>query len=85
MVTAEAYSPVDLDRVYNKLDEEIEEDWLKRLEAGFGDVDERHVFVQSDTFNGFLYRDRATLHILESDVEDPVYQVLDQFYDIDEG
>lgn len=56
-------------------DEDFEDDWLKRLEPDFG---------QTDTFNGFLYSDRAVLHLLEADFEDPVYDVLDEFYNIEE-
>lgn len=85
MVRAEAYSRVNLDTVYNRLEEAVEEDWLKRLEPDFGDVDESHLFVQSDTFNGFLYKDRAILHILNADVEDPAYDILDEFYDLEDN
>ncbi len=88
MVSAESYSQVDL----NYLEEEItralaedkdSEDWLKRLEPDFGKTSQSHLFVQTDSFNGFLYEDRAVLHILNADVQDPVYKILDQFYDIE--
>ena len=90
MTSAKAYSQVDLDYLEEEIgkaleeDENFEEDWLKRLEPDFGQTDQRHLFVQTDTFNGFLYRDRAVLHILEADLEDPVYDVLDEFYDIED-
>lgn len=84
MVRAEAYDWADLDQIYRKLDEAIDEDWLKRLEPDFGDVEEHHLFVQSDSFNGFLYKDRAILHILNKDADDPVYDILDEFYNLEE-
>lgn len=84
MVRAEAYDRADLDQIYRKLDEAIDEDWLKRLEPDFGDVEEHHLFVQSDSFNGFLYKDRAILHILNKDAGDPVYDILDEFYNLEE-
>ena len=84
MVRADAYSEVDLDQVYSELDKYVEENGLKRLEPDFGTVTEKHVFVQADSFNGFLYKDRAILHILNADTEDPIYSVLDEFYDIDQ-
>ena len=90
MTSAEAYSQVDLDYLEEEIgkaleeDEDFEEDWLKRLEPDFGQTEDYHLFVQTDTFNGFLYSDRAVLHILNADVEDPVYDLLGEFYDIED-
>lgn len=90
MSSAQAYSEVDLDYLEEEIgkaleeDEDVGDDWLKRLEPNFGQTEEYHLFVQTDTFNGFLYSDRAVLHILNADVEDPVYDLLDEFYDIED-
>lgn len=83
MTTVSSRSKIDLDLLYEKLDSEIEEDWINRLEEDFGNTDEKHLFVQTDSYNGFLYRDRAILHLLEEDLEGPVYNVLDEFYEME--
>ena len=71
---------VDLDQIYDELDELMQENWVKRLERDFGEATASHIFVQTEGYNGFLYTDRATLHILEKGLDDPVYQVIEKHY-----
>lgn len=72
---------VDLDQIYDELDGMMEENWVKRLERDFGESKASHIFIQTENYNGFLYKDRAALHVLERDLEsDPVYEVIEKYY-----
>lgn len=73
---------VNVDELYEDLEDLIEDGEVKRLEKDLGNLDEAHVFFQTDDYNGFLYSDRGTLHNLDDgDFEShPVYEVLKSYY-----
>lgn len=84
METYESDTCVNLDVVYNELEGLAEENSVKRVERGFGVADEPHIFFRGDSYNGFLYEDRAALHILKDkklEREDPVSQVISSYYE----
>lgn len=81
METYKSESDIDLDELYDDLDSLQDFSWVRRLERDFGESEESHLFLRTDSYNGFLYEDRAAIHVLDEELEkDPVYHVITAHY-----
>lgn len=68
------------------LEPELDDSFVSRAELDFGNYHKSDLFVQTENYNVFLYRDGGTFHNLDYEdlgQSDEVIEIIEDSYDVD--